>query len=52
VERQALGTLDARRDEIATASSLLLQHALPRALGLAACLVIAPLALYFALADD
>jgi hypothetical protein len=44
--------LDARRDEIAAASALVLQHALPLALGLAACLVIAPLALYFALSDD
>jgi len=44
--------LDARRDELATASALLLQHALPLALALAACLVIAPLALYFALGDD
>ena len=44
--------LDARRDEIAAASSLVLQHALPLALGLAACLVVAPLALYFALSDD
>ena len=43
--------LDAH-DEIATASALVLQHALPLALGLAACLVIAPLALYFALSDE
>jgi hypothetical protein len=44
--------LETRRDEIAAASALVLQHALPLALGLAACLVIAPLALYLALADD
>ena len=44
--------LDARRDEIAAASALVLQHALPLALGVAACLVIAPLALYFALSDE
>ena len=44
--------LDARRDEIATASALVLQHALPLGLGLAACLVIAPVALYFALSDE
>jgi hypothetical protein len=43
--------LDARRDEIAAASALL-QYALPLTLGLAACLVVAPLALYFALSDD
>ena len=44
--------LAARGDEIATASALVLQHALPLALGLAACLVIAPVVLYFALADE
>jgi hypothetical protein len=44
--------LDARRDDIASASALVLQHALPLTLGLAACLVIAPLALYFALSDE
>lgn len=44
--------LDARRDEIAAASSLALQYAVPLALGLAACLVVAPLALYLALSDD
>jgi hypothetical protein len=43
--------LDARREEIAAASALL-QYALPLTLGLAACLVVAPLALYFALSDD
>ena len=43
--------LDARRDDIAAASALL-QYALPLTLGLAACLVVAPLALYFALSDD
>jgi hypothetical protein len=44
--------LDARRDEIAAASTLLLQYAVPLTLGLAACLVVAPLALYFALSDE
>ena len=44
--------LDARRDDIAAASGLVLQYALPLTLGLAACLVIAPLALYFALSDE
>jgi hypothetical protein len=43
--------LDARREDIAAASALL-QYALPLTLGLAACLVVAPLALYFALSDD
>jgi len=45
-------SIDARREEFSAASALVLQHALPLALGLAACLVIAPLALYLALADD
>jgi hypothetical protein len=45
-------SVDARREEFAAASALVLQHALPLVLGLAACLVIAPLALYLALADD
>ena len=44
--------IDARRDDIAAASTLLLQHGLPIMLALAACLVIAPLVLYFALADE
>jgi hypothetical protein len=44
--------LGARSDELATASALVIQHALPVALALAACLVIAPVALYFALSDD
>ena len=44
--------LDARRDDIAAASTLLLQYAVPLTLGLAACLVVAPLALYFALSDE
>jgi hypothetical protein len=43
--------LDARREDIAAASALL-HYALPLTLGLAACLVVAPLALYFALSDD
>src|SRR5262249_60522240 len=33
-------SIDARREEFAAASALVLQHALPLALGLAACLVI------------
>jgi hypothetical protein len=43
---------DARRDEIAAASALVLQHGMPIMLALAACFVLAPLALYIALADD
>jgi hypothetical protein len=44
--------LDARRDEIAAASALAVQYGLPVMLALAACLVIAPVALYIALTDD
>jgi hypothetical protein len=44
--------LGARSDELATASAVVIQHALPVALALAACLVIAPVALYFALSDE
>ena len=44
--------LEERRDEIATASALVVQHGVPIMLALAACLVLAPLALYVALADD
>jgi hypothetical protein len=39
-------------DDVARGSSVVLQHALPLALGIAACLVIAPLALYLALSDE
>jgi NAD/NADP transhydrogenase alpha subunit len=39
-------------DDVAAAAAVVLQHALPLALGLAACLVIAPLALYLALSDE
>jgi hypothetical protein len=41
-----------RREEIAAASTLVLQYGAPIMLALAACFVIAPLALYIALADD
>jgi hypothetical protein len=44
--------LDERRDDIAAASALLLQHGLPIMLALAACLVIAPVALYLTLGDE
>ena len=44
--------LDARRDDISAVAALVLQYALPLTLGLTACLVIAPLALYFALSDE
>jgi hypothetical protein len=47
-----VASLDARRDEIAAASALALQYGLPVMLVLAACIVIAPVALYIALTDD
>ena len=49
---QFIVRLDARRDDISAVSGLVLQYALPLTLGLTACLVIAPLALYFALSDE
>lgn len=48
----AITQLDARRDELAAASALVLQHGVPVMLALAACIVIAPFALYLAFADD
>ena len=44
--------LAARRVELTSASSLAIEHAVPLVLALAACLVLAPLALYVTLADD
>jgi hypothetical protein len=44
--------LDERRDDVAAASALVLQHGLPIMLALAACVVIAPFALYVAFSDD
>jgi hypothetical protein len=46
----ALGAID--RDSLAAASAFGFEHALAVLLGLAACLVLAPLALYITLADD
>jgi hypothetical protein len=40
------------RFDLTGASALILQHALPLVLGLGACLLIAPLALYLVLSDD
>ena len=45
-------TLESRRADIASASTLASTHGLPILLALAAALVLAPLALYFTLADD
>jgi hypothetical protein len=44
--------LDARRNEIAAASALVLEHGLPIMLALALCVVVAPFALYVAFSDD
>ena len=44
--------LESSRTTIATASSLALEHGPMVLLALAACLVLAPVALYFTLADD
>ena len=47
-----VGHLEKRRADIAAVSALATSHALPVLLGLAACLVLAPLVLYLTLADD
>ena len=44
--------LAAPRADLTSASTLALEHAVPLVLALAACLVLAPLALYITLADD
>jgi hypothetical protein len=43
---------DVWRDDLSPGMATVLQHALPLTLGLAACLVIAPVALYIALSDE
>lgn len=47
-----ISDLEPNRLDIAAASALILQHALPLVLGLGACLLIAPLALYLVLSDE
>jgi hypothetical protein len=47
-----IAALEPSRADIAAASALILEHAFPLVLGLGACLVIAPLALYLVLSDD
>jgi len=44
--------LEPSRRDIAAASAVILDHAFPLVLGLGACLLIAPLALYLVLSDD
>ena len=48
----ALAGVLVRSEELAAGPALMLQHMLPLAVGVAACLVIAPLALYLALGDE
>jgi hypothetical protein len=47
-----IADLHPNRLDIMAASALILQHALPLVIGLGACLLIAPLALYLVLSDD
>jgi len=47
-----ISSLEPNRLELATATALIVQPALPLVLGVGACLVIAPLALYLVLSDD
>jgi len=47
-----VGHLESRRGDIAAVSALATSHALPVLLGLAACLLLAPLVIYITLADD
>jgi hypothetical protein len=44
--------LEPSRHDLTAASALIVEHALPLVLGLGACLLIAPLALYLVLSDD
>ena len=44
--------LQARRSDIAAASALIAQHGIPVVLAIAACAIIAPLAIYFATAGE
>jgi len=47
-----IAVLQPSRSDIAAASAVILDHAFPLVLGLGACLLIAPLALYLVLSDD
>ena len=49
---EIIASLDASTLQLASASAVTLQRALPLVLGLGACLLIAPLAIYFVLSDD
>ena len=47
-----IASVDASRLQFASATAVIVQRALPLILGLGACLLIAPLAIYFVLSDD
>jgi len=49
---ELIASLDASALQFGSASAVMLQRALPIILGLGACLLIAPLAIYFVLSDD
>lgn len=49
---EIIASLDASTLQLASTSAVTLQRALPLVLGLGACLLIAPLAIYFVLSDD
>ena len=49
---EIVANLDASTLQFASSSAVMLQRALPLVLGLGACLLIAPLAIYFVLSDD
>jgi hypothetical protein len=49
---EIVANLDAGTLQFASSSAVMLQRALPLVLGLGACLLIAPLAIYFVLSDD
>jgi len=49
---ELVASLDTSALQLGSASAVVLQRALPIVLGLGACLLIAPLAIYFVLSDD
>jgi hypothetical protein len=49
---EIVATLDASTLQFTSTSATILQHALPFLLGLGACLLIAPIAVYLVLSDD
>jgi hypothetical protein len=47
-----IASLDASRVELVTASALVVQHAAPFIIAFAACLLVAPLAIYLVMSDE